>query len=113
MEQHALAMSERMTTATVAEVRIAELEAALAVANSKLVAMTKERDALRAAHARLREELELLKRRIFLAKAERVDTAQLEMEFAEKLRQLDTLAGTLGDDTTGESSDDDDDDDET
>lgn len=110
---HALAMSERMTTATVAEVRIAELEAALAVANSKLVAMTKERDALRAAHARLREELELLKRRIFLAKAERVDTAQLEMEFAEKLRQLDTLAGTLGDDTTGESSDDDDDDDET
>ncbi|MGH7435707.1 MAG: IS66 family transposase [Polyangiaceae bacterium] len=102
-----LAMSEGETTvATVAEVRIAELEAALVVANSKLVAVTKERDVLRASHARLREELELLKRRIFIAKAERVDTAQLEMEFAEKLRQLDTLAGTLGDDTTGASDDD-------
>ena len=105
---HALAMSACETTAAVAQVRIAELETALAVANSKLVAMTKERDALRASHARLREELELLKRRIFLAKAERIDTAQLEMEFAEKLRQLDTLAGTLGDDTTDTSSSDDD-----
>ncbi len=55
--------------------------------------MTKERDHLRASHARLREELELLKRRIFVAKAERIDTAQLEMEFADKLRQLDTLGG--------------------
>ena len=104
---HALAMSERETTVAVAEVRIAELEAALAVASSNLVAMTKERDALRASHARLREELELLKRRIFIAKAERIDTAQLEMEFAEKLRQLDTLAGTLDGDTAGASSDDD------
>jgi hypothetical protein len=37
----------------------------------------------------------MLKRTIFVAKAERIDTAQLEMEFAEKLRQLDALAGTL------------------
>lgn len=68
--------------------RVAELEAQVA-------ALTKERDVLLASHARLREELELLKRRIFVAKAERVDTAQLEMEFAEKMRQLDALAGTL------------------
>jgi hypothetical protein len=47
-------MSECETTATVAKVRIAELEAAFAVANSKLVAMTKERDARRASYARLR-----------------------------------------------------------
>jgi transposase len=39
--------------------------------------------------------LELLKRRLFIAKAERIDTAQLELEFAAKLRQLDALAGTL------------------
>jgi transposase len=87
------AMGEAPTSTTgeaVLASRVAELEAALA-------AMTKERDALRASHARLREELELLKRRIFIAKAERVDTAQLEMEFADKLRQLDALAGTIRD----------------
>ena len=95
-------MGEHVTRRTDASLasRIAELEAQVAT-------LTKERDQLRAAHARLREELELLKRRIFVAKAERVDTAQLEMEFAEKLRQLDVLAGTLGD--TSQSEDDDDD----
>ena len=55
--------------------------------------MTKERDQLRAAHERLRLELEMIKRRLFVAKAERIDTTQLEMEFADKLRQLDALAG--------------------
>jgi transposase len=40
----------------------------------------------------------MLKRRIFVAKAERVDTTQLEIEFAEKLRQLDALAGTRSSD---------------
>ena len=97
-------MGEHTTTTTTTDARVAELEAALAVATEQVAALTKERDQLRAAHARLREELELLKRRIFVAKAERVDTAQLEMEFAEKLRQLDALAGTLED-----TSDDDDD----
>ena len=51
---------------------------------------------LRQSHARLREELELLKRRLFVAKAERVDTTQLELEFADKLRELEKVAGTLG-----------------
>jgi transposase len=97
-------MREGETTATTSDARLAELEAALVAEREKVAALTKERDALRASHARLREELELLKRRIFIAKAERVDTAQLEMEFAEKLRALDALAGTARDD------DDDDDD---
>lgn len=88
-------MVEHATKAT--DGRVAELEAALVSARAQIVALTRERDQLRASHARLREELELLKRRIFVAKAERVDTAQLEMEFADKLRQLDALAGTLGD----------------
>jgi len=64
--------------------RIAALEAALA-------AVTAERDRLRASHERLRLELELLRRRIFVAKAERVDTAQLELEFAQKLATLDEM----------------------
>jgi transposase/DNA-binding transcriptional regulator YdaS (Cro superfamily) len=67
--------------ATFAE-RVAELET--------------ERDNLRASHERLREELDLFKRRLFIAKAERADTEQLKIEFEEKLRKLDELAGTLG-----------------
>src|SRR5258706_6323923 len=98
MDMHSRSMSERQTTATIADARVAELEAALAAANAQVATLTKERDQLRVSHARLRQELELLKRRIFVAKAERVDTAQLEMEFAEKLRQLDALAGTVDDD---------------
>ncbi len=80
--------------------RITELEAALAATTSALAAaqesvskLTAERDLLRASHERLRLELELLKRRIFVAKAERADTAQLELEFAEKLAALDRLGG--------------------
>jgi transposase len=38
----------------------------------------------------------LFKRRLFIAKAERMDTEQLKLEFAQKLRELDELAGTLG-----------------
>jgi transposase len=75
-------------TTTDPHARIKELEATVA----KLQA---ERDALRASHERLRLELEMLKRRIFVAKAERVDTKQLELEFAEKLRTLNEVAGTL------------------
>ena len=101
-------------SATAVEVRITELEAALAAAGTALAQgqaalevhraalaaaedrvakLTIERDLLRASHERLRLELELLKRRIFVAKAERVDTAQLEMEFAAKLAELDRLGG--------------------
>jgi transposase len=97
-------MAEHATT-TALDARVAALEAALAAeqaahasAREKLAAVTTERDKLLASHERLRLELEMLKRRIFVAKAERVDTAQLEMEFAEKLRQLDTIAGTLAKD---------------
>ena len=69
-----------------AESRIAALE-------EELAAVKAERDRLRASHERLRLELHLLQRRIFVAKAERVDTAQLELEFAEKLAELDKLSG--------------------
>jgi transposase len=59
--------------------------------------LEKERDNLRASHERLRQALELWKRRLFIAKAERADNEkQLKLEFAEKLRPLDALASTLG-----------------
>jgi transposase len=73
--------------------RIAALEAALAAVTAERDRLAQERDLLRASHERLRLELELLKRRIFVAKAERVDTAQLELEFAKKLAELDRLGG--------------------
>jgi len=89
------------TSAT--QTRIAELEAALLAERAALAAekqrtaqLEQERDVLKASHERLRLELELLKQRLFVAKAERVDTRQLELEFAQKLRALEEVAGTLG-----------------
>ncbi|HEY3746189.1 MAG TPA: IS66 family transposase [Gemmatimonadaceae bacterium] len=88
------------TASASAEERIAELETALAAERASLAAaqalvskLMTERDQLRLSHERLRLELELLRRRIFVAKAERVDTAQLELEFAKKLAELDRLGG--------------------
>ena len=86
--------------------RVAVLESALAAERSALAEsralveqLTGERDHLRASYERLRQELELLRRRIFIAKAERVDTRQLELEFAQKLSALDALSGRLAEQT--------------
>ena len=86
---------------TTAEARIAELEAALAAERASLAAerervaqLTAERDRLRESRDQLLVELELMRRRIFVAKAERVDTGQLEMEFAAILAELDRIGGT-------------------
>jgi len=69
----------------------------IATSAQRIADLEKERDNLRASHERLRLELELFKRRLFIAKAERVDDArQLELEFAEKMRELDAMAKTLG-----------------
>jgi hypothetical protein len=58
-----------------------------------------ERDRLREAYQALQLEVELARRRLVVAKAERVDTTQLELEFAAKLAALDALAGgTTADD---------------
>jgi transposase len=81
--------------------RIKELESSLAAEREALAKayahaaeVEKERDALRAAHERIRLELELIKRRIVLGKAERIDTLQLELEFAQKLAELNAFANT-------------------
>jgi transposase len=68
--------------------RVAELEAQLAQ-------VTRERDTLRASYDRLRLDIELLQRRIILGRAERIDTQQLELEFATKLEALDKLSAKL------------------
>jgi transposase len=71
--------------------RIDELEA-------RLEKVTAERDKLRHAYEQLKGQLELIRRRIFVAKAERIDTQQLELEFAETQAKLDALAKELADD---------------
>ena len=92
---------------TTTDARIVELEALLvterlhasterASFTQRIADLEAERDKLLRSYERLRHELELLKRRIFVAKAERVDTAQLELEFAAKMRELELAAGTLG-----------------
>jgi transposase len=80
---------------------VAELQALLAAeraaAAQRIAALEQERDHLRASYERLLQEIELWKRRLFIAKAERADNEQqLRLEFEFKLRQLDALAGTLG-----------------
>jgi transposase len=78
--------------------RVAHLEAALAGTQTTLAKVTAERDKLRRAYEQLKEQLELLRRRIYVAKAERVDVRQLEIEFAETQAKLDALASQLADD---------------
>ena len=75
--------------------QIARLEAVLASTCTTLVQVTAERDKLRRAYEQVKEQLELLRRRLFVAKAERVDTAHLQMEFAETQAKLDALATQL------------------
>jgi hypothetical protein len=79
--------------------RVAELEAALSSMKTELKTVRAERDKLRRAYEQLKAHLELLRRRIFVAKAERIDTSQLEMEFAETTAKLKKLAKELGEDT--------------
>ncbi|HZF49891.1 MAG TPA: IS66 family transposase [Polyangiaceae bacterium] len=88
-----LSLSPSLVMSLLSERRIAALEAALAEERARVAKLTAERDLLLAAHERLRLELEMLRRRIFVAKAERVDTTQLELEFKSKLAELDKLGG--------------------
>lgn len=78
---------------------VSRLEAELRAEQARREQVQKERDQLRAAYERLRQELELLKRRLFVAKAERIDSAQLELEFAGKLAALGDLGRMLQEET--------------
>jgi transposase len=84
--------------------RLAELEALVAAQREALEAerarrtdAEAERDRLREAYEALTREVELARRRLMVAKAERIDTTQLELEFAAKLAALDELAGKVDD----------------
>ncbi len=76
--------------------RVQRLEALLRRTQGQLAAVTTERDNLRRAYRQLMEQFELLRRRIFVAKAERVDATQLELEFEQTKQKLDELVAKLG-----------------
>src|SRR5208282_1625102 len=54
------------------------------------------------AYQQVQLEILLLRRRIFVASAERVDTKQLDLEFASKQAELEGLAQQLGEATPPE-----------
>jgi transposase len=79
---------------------VRRMQGELVATTAKLATITTERDNLRKAYRQLMEQFELLKRRIFIAKAERIDATQLELEFEKTKQKLDALAQQLGADAT-------------
>ena len=74
---------------------MAHMRDELTAANERVAGLAGERDNLRRAYRQLMEQFELLRRRIFIAKAERVDASQLELEFEKTKQKLDALARKL------------------
>jgi hypothetical protein len=83
--------------------RLAATKDQLAAASDRLAGVVSERDNLRRAYRQLMEQFELLRRRIFIAKAERIDATQLELEFEKTKRKLDALAKKLDADDAADS----------
>lgn len=78
----------------------------LAATSERLAGVVGERDNLRRAYRQLMEQFELLRRRIFIAKAERVDVTQLELEFEKTKQKLVALAKKLdGDAAASDTTD--------
>lgn len=76
--------------------RLLALEAELAAEHARAEKLAADHARLLAAYQQVQLELALLRKRIFMGSAERVDTKQLEMEFADKQAELAGLAGQLG-----------------
>lgn len=85
---------ESLDSATLRE-RVKVLERELAESKTRVDELAAERDRLREGYRHLELQLELQRRRLFIAKAERVDTADLQLEFAETLAKLNAIAGEL------------------
>lgn len=99
----ALVAEQRVALDEERAARAADLEAEQAAH----IATKAERDRLREAYDALTREVELARRRLVVAKAERVDTTQLALEFATTLAKLDELSRKaeeeIGEKPTGDS----------
>jgi transposase len=82
---------ERETASTPAQSATETIE--LEAARAKIAELEGENARLWRSYELLKEELALIKRRLFIAKAERVDTTQLQLEFAELVKKLNALSG--------------------
>lgn len=93
-EPHA---SDAERDALIASLRaeLAEQAAKLADRDRQLAEQKSQYGRLEATYQRVLAEMALLKRRIFVATAERVDTSQLQLEFAALSRELDALSGLV------------------
>jgi hypothetical protein len=88
-------LAELEVTVVAQQAAIEAEHAAFEAERELRVAAEAERDRLRDAYEALKIEVELAHRRLVIAKAERVDTTQLELEFAATLAELDRLAGLV------------------
>src|SRR5664280_3322172 len=93
-ELEALVASARAELAATANQLTATTEHLTAV-SSQLADALSERDQLRRAYQQLFERIELLRRRIFVAKAERINPQQLELEFEATKKKLEALSAEL------------------
>jgi hypothetical protein len=80
------------------------MQSELVATSERLAGVVSERDNVRRAYRQLMEQFELLRRRIFIAKAERLDASQLELEFEKTTRKLDALAKKLDGDADAGST---------
>ena len=85
------------------EALVARMQIELTATSDRLAGVVSERDNLRRAYRQLMEQFELLRRRIFIAKAERIDATQLELEFEKTKQKLDVLAKKLDGDAATDS----------
>jgi transposase IS66 family protein/transposase IS66-like protein len=88
-------LAELEATVVAQQAALEAEHAALEAERERRAAAEAERDRLRDAYEALKIQVELAHRRLVIAKAERVDTTQLELEFAAKLAELDQLAGLV------------------
>ena len=72
-------------------------EAKLGATKAALAKVTQERNALRRVYQLLLEQHELLRRRIYMASAERIDVTQLELEFKKNAEALTEVGSALAD----------------
>ncbi len=89
----ALVAERRRADAAISTERARAAEA-LAAERARADEAIAERDRLRDVYRHLQLEVEM-QRLLVVAKAERIDTQQLELDFAARLRELDLLAGRL------------------
>lgn len=78
----------------------------LAKLREEIATLRGENKVLRRAYEEVLEQYKLLKHRLFVAKAERLNTAQLEIEFAELQARLQALAPLAGDEARADAKDD-------